>query len=151
MWKYRRKINYFKFQPNFCKFLHQHSGNWIFTEKCKTIRRSANFRCGAEVRKRKCLGHLFFPTSSRPRCIAAVCWFLLRGRVLRPDDACHKRFSWFPDWIPKVQRYAGSCRSQKMLKNAYLVFTCRNRRWYSRERFWNSQIWLSSDNKQRTL
>ena len=44
---------------------------------------------------------LYFP---RPRCIDAVIWFLLRGRVLRPDDACQKRFSWFSDWIPKVQK-----------------------------------------------
>ena len=47
---------------------------------------------------------LLFSISRRPRCIAAVCWFLLRGRVLRPDDACQKRFSWFSDWIPKVQK-----------------------------------------------
>ena len=44
---------------------------------------------------------LYFP---KPRCIAAVCWFLLRGRVLRPEDACQKRFSWFFYWIPKVQK-----------------------------------------------
>ena len=24
--------------------------------------------------------------------------------MLRPDDACQKRFSWFSDWIPKVQK-----------------------------------------------
>ena len=45
----------------------------------------------------------FFFISIRPRCIAAVCWFLLRGSVFRPDVACKKRFSWFSDWIPKVQ------------------------------------------------
>ena len=32
----------------------------------------------------------------RPRCIDAVWWFLLRGRVLRPEDACQKRFSYKP-------------------------------------------------------
>ena len=47
--------------------------------------------------------HLLFYTSRRPRCFAAVCWFLLRGCVFRPDDACQKRFSWFPDWSQKVQ------------------------------------------------
>ena len=47
---------------------------------------------------------LSFRYSSRPRCFAAVWWFLLRGRVLRPEDACQKRFSWFFNWIPKVQK-----------------------------------------------
>ena len=28
-----------------------------------------------------------------------------RGRVLRPEDAYQKRFSWFFNWIPKVQKY----------------------------------------------
>ena len=55
------------------------------------------------ILRAECLGHLFFSTSSRPRCIAAVCWFLLWGCVLRPDDACQKRFSWCSDWIQKVQ------------------------------------------------
>ena len=52
----------------------------------------------------ECLRHLLFSISPGPRCIAAVCWFLLRGRVLRPDDACQKRVSWFSDWIQKVQK-----------------------------------------------
>ena len=26
------------------------------------------------------------------------------GRVLRPEDACQKRFSWFFNWIPKVHK-----------------------------------------------
>ena len=38
------------------------------------------------------------------RCIAAVWWLLLRGCVLRPLDACQKRFSWFFYRIPKVQK-----------------------------------------------
>ena len=46
---------------------------------------------------------LYFP---KPRCIAAVCWFLLRGCVFRSVDACQKRFSWVSDWIPKVQKCA---------------------------------------------
>ena len=29
---------------------------------------------------------------------------LIRGRVLRPEDACQKRFSLFFYWIPKVQK-----------------------------------------------
>ena len=36
--------------------------------------------------------------------IDAVCCFLLRGCVLRPEDAYQKRFSWFPDLIQKVQK-----------------------------------------------
>ena len=28
----------------------------------------------------------------------------VRGRVLRPEDACQKRFSGFFNWIPKVQK-----------------------------------------------
>ena len=44
---------------------------------------------------------IFFSTSRRPHCVAVVCWFLLRGCVFRPDDACQKRFSWFPDWSQK--------------------------------------------------
>ena len=45
-----------------------------------------------------------FRYSSRPRCVAAVRWFLLRGCGLRPEDACKKRFSWFFYWIPNVQK-----------------------------------------------
>ena len=37
-------------------------------------------------------------------CSGAACWFRLRGRELRPEDACQKRFSWFSDWSPKVQK-----------------------------------------------
>ena len=25
--------------------------------------------------------------------------------MLRPEDACQKRFSWFSDWSPKVQKH----------------------------------------------
>ena len=46
-----------------------------------------------------------FRYSSRPRCFAAAWWFRLRGRELRPEDACQKRFSWFSDWSPKVQKF----------------------------------------------
>ena len=62
------------------------------------------------------LGHLLFSTSSRLRCIAAVCWFLLRGCVFRLDDACQKRFSWFPDWIEKVQDAVNLADLKKCLK-----------------------------------
>ena len=41
---------------------------------------------------------------ARPRYVAAVCPPLRWYSVLRPDDASKKRFSWFPDWIPKAQR-----------------------------------------------
>ena len=33
-----------------------------------------------------------FRYSSRPRCFAAAWWFRLRGRELRPEDACQKRY-----------------------------------------------------------
>ena len=52
----------------------------------------------------ECRVHLLFSTSRRPHCVAVVCWFLFRGCVFRLDDACQKRFSWFPDWIQKVQK-----------------------------------------------
>ena len=52
-----------------------------------------------------------FRYSSRPRCFAAAWWFRLRGRELRPEDACQKRFSWFSDWNPKVQKFANLVRS----------------------------------------
>ena len=52
----------------------------------------------------ECRVHLLFSISRWPRCIAAVCWFLLWGCVFRPDDACQKRFSRFSDWIQKVQQ-----------------------------------------------
>ena len=47
-----------------------------------------------------------FRYSSRPRCFAAAWWFRLRSRVLRPEDACQKRFSWFSDWSPEVEKCA---------------------------------------------
>ena len=41
------------------------------------------------------------------------------GRVLRPEDACQKRLSWFFDWNQKVQRNVKdsckSCRSRQAL------------------------------------
>ena len=58
--------------------------------------------CAAPTRR----VHLLFSISRRPRCIAAVCWFLLRGCVFRPDDDCQERFSWFSYWIQKVQKFA---------------------------------------------
>ena len=53
----------------------------------------------------ECRAHLLFSPSRRPPCIAAVCWFLIWVCVFRPDDACQKRFSWFSDWIQKVQQF----------------------------------------------
>ena len=63
-----------------------------------------------------------FRYSSRPRCFAAAWWFRLRGRELRPEDACQKRFSWFSDWSPKVQKCVKthkckSCRSRQELSD----------------------------------
>ena len=91
---------------------------------------------------------LSFRYYSRPRCFAAVWWFLLRGRVLSPEGASQKRFSafsWFSVWSPKVQKCKSvlnifiisfsisilffpqkthmckSCRSRGELSNEYLV------------------------------
>ena len=55
---------------------------------------------------------LFSSLSSRPRC---------------PDDASQKRFSWFSDWIQKVQR------NSKLIDLAKSVI-CKNRLRYSRPR-----------------
>ena len=73
---------------------------------------------------------LYFP---RPRCIAAVWWFLLRSRVLRPEDAWQKRFLWFLIGFPGRK---SSCGSRQELSNEYLAlyFGCKNWRWYSWER-----------------
>ena len=68
---------------------------------------------------------VFSSTSRRPHCIAAVCWFLLRGCVFRPDAACQKRFSWFLDWIQKGAKGCKSYRSRQESSNKYLVFTCK--------------------------
>ena len=54
----------------------------------------------------ECRVHFLLSISRRHRCFAAVYWFLLRGCVLRPDDACQKRFSSY--WIQKVQRLVKS-------------------------------------------
>ena len=47
--------------------------------------------------------------------------------MLRPEDACQKRFSWFSDWNTKVQKCVNpkthkckSCRSRQELSNEYL-------------------------------
>ena len=70
-----------------------------------------------------------FRYSSRPRCFAVAWWFRLRSRGLRPEDACQKRFSWFSDWSPKVQKCVNlpkthkckSCRSRQELSNEHLL------------------------------
>ena len=54
---------------------------------------------------------LIFATDFLLKCLSlerwvAAWWFRLRGRELRPEDACQKRFSWFSDWSPKVQKCA---------------------------------------------
>ena len=66
----------------------------FFREHCETIvtRKFAEFlgskRCKGQ---RRMPSALFSSPPSRPRC---------------PDDASQKRFSWFSDWIQKVQRNA---------------------------------------------
>ena len=92
-------------------------------------------RCG----RAECRVHLLFSTSRRPHCVAVVCWFLLRGCVFRPDHACQKRFSWFPDWIQKVQTYVNLVDFVKSFQAiqtsiSHLVFACKIWRRYSRER-----------------
>ena len=41
--------------------------------------------------------------------------FLIRS------EASQKRFSWFSDWIQKVQKACKSCRSRQELSNEYLL------------------------------
>ena len=41
---------------------------------------------------------------SKPRCVDAVCQSLRQSIVSRPGEDLKRRFSWFPDWIPKVQK-----------------------------------------------
>ena len=67
-------------------------------QKCETVWRNLAEFSNAEPSTTS------FRYSSRPRCFAAVWWFLFRGRVLRPEDACQKRSSWFSDWNPNVQK-----------------------------------------------
>ena len=45
--------------------------------------------------------------------------FLVRGRVLRPEDACQKRFSWFFYWIQKVQRCANLVDLARAFERVY--------------------------------
>ena len=47
-------------------------------------------------------------------CIAAVLWFLLRGRVHRPADACQKRFSFFQS-DSEGAKVCKTCRSRQEL------------------------------------
>ena len=64
--------------------------------------------------------------------------------MLRSEDACQKRFSWFLDWNQKLRKCSRldskganvytSCRSRQELSNEYLVLTCKLWRRYSRER-----------------
>ena len=49
---------------------------------------------------------MHFSPSLRPRCVDAVCLSPRRCIVSRSGDALKRRFSWFPDWIPKVQMCA---------------------------------------------
>ena len=84
--------------------------------------------CAVPTRRGRaeCRAHLLFSPSRRPPCIAAVCWFLIWVCVFRPDDACQKGFSWFPDWIQKVQKCIKthkykSCRSRQELSREYLL------------------------------
>ena len=44
------------------------------------------------------------------------------GCVLRPDDACQKRFSWYSDWIQKVQKCVNLVDLDK-INTGYLLFT----------------------------
>ena len=50
-----------------------------------------------------CTCALSFRDSPRHSCCGLIASFP-GHRVLRPEDACPKRFSWFFYWIPKVQK-----------------------------------------------
>ena len=76
------------------------------------------------------LSFLYFTQTSLHCCGLLV---LLRGCVFRSDDACQKRFSWFPDWIQKVQKCVNLGDLVKSFKFKR-VFTCKHRRRYSQEK-----------------
>ena len=61
---------------------------------------------------------LYFPQTSL--CVAVVCWFLLRGCVFRPDDACQKRFSWFPEWSQKAQTCVNLVELVKSFQTSFI-------------------------------
>ena len=41
--------------------------------------------------------------------------------MLRPEDACQERISWFSNWNPKVQKRVNFARSRQELSNEYLL------------------------------
>ena len=69
-----------------------------------------------------CLVHLLFSTTTRPRCFAAVWWFLLRGRGLRPEDARQKRFSCFYYWTPRLQKCVNLVDLVESFKKRVLLY-----------------------------
>ena len=98
----------FKFCKNFTKICEFSildktclKNEWILEDKFAKMRKCiTKFTCMLSSERPCAPSFLYLP---RPRCIAAVWWFLLRGCVLSPEDAFQKRFSWFFYWIPKVQ------------------------------------------------
>ena len=61
-------------------------------------------------------------TAKMRKCLTNLSRFFKCGAVLRPD-ACPQCFSWFFNWIPKVQKCVDlckSCRSRQELSNEYL-------------------------------
>ena len=73
----------------------------------------------------------FFIFVPKPRCVAAVCLFLHRGFVFRPDDACQKSVSWFSDWIPRLQQFVYILDLEKC---RHMSSCMQTRLRYSRER-----------------
>ena len=71
------------------------------------------FRLDSKAAKMCTFSFLYFP---RPRCIAAVCWFLLRGRVLRQDDARQKRFHGFQIGFTRCAKVCKFCTSRYLLQ-----------------------------------
>ena len=49
--------------------------------------------------------------------------FRLRGRELRPEDACQKRFYWFSDWSPKVQKCVNLVDLVKSFQKSIYVYS----------------------------
>ena len=68
-----------------------------------------------------------------------VCLSLRRCIVFRPDDALKKRSSWFPDWIPKVQKCAND-----YLINLKKKSCCKMRIYFLRRRRCNRERALQS-------
>ena len=83
-----------------------------------------------------------------PRCKR----FLLRGCVLRPDDACQKRFSWFFNWIPKVQKCVNLVDLVKSFQRSFVqIFICQSLPMYLFSIFFSNEIAIQTSIYLQTL